>query len=799
MEITTKFRDSNLNNLTLYESIDLNALNLLISSNLLKDTFRSPFIKFANEQTQLKAYKELINEETHEATVLYTRKLNIGRVNPNRSLGLHTIRREIRHTLARKFYFDVDIKNAHPVLLSQICQHNDIKAPKLSEYIDKRMYILEDTMNRYKVSKDQAKNLFIRLLYFGEFKFWAIDNKLIDVEPTPFIKKFEKEIQIIGDKIIKANRELKKEIEDAKNEDINEFKEKGTIVSYFLQEKECQILEVVYNYCKNNNIIINNAVLCNDGLMIPKANFNNELLEIFKNEVYDKLKFNIDFEVKEMGQGYTDEQLRENQKFNTENITQYYIANFYYSINPYKYIFSSKLGWYEYNNNNILICHGSSEPPSLIYDMSDKLTKILKKDLKEVQDLYFKIPKEETPENKKIKKDTENNIKQINNALLYVGKYSNISGCIKFLVKLYTIKDIEEKIDANINLLAFNNCLFDYKLKKFRNIEPQDYISKTTNYDITPNRDKQQSEKIYNLINTIFSSEEVKNYWLKTTSIALFNNSLESLYIQTGSGSNGKGLLSTIISKTLGSYFYTCENTFFTSTSKAGTANSSLINTKGARIVSVCEPDTGEDTTYFNIDFIKTLTGRDPITCRDLFKSNITFTPQFTPFLQCNKKPAIKKIDNGSKRRIKIVNFPFEFTDEPIMKHQKQIDRELKENITQPFINEFMHILIETAIDCKDQKINVPEEVQEEINEYFNENDPVKPWFMAWIQESKNEKIKTSDLYKHFISHSDQNISNVKFMDYLKAYNLTIKTISGYKYIYNIKLIDDEINNDEPF
>ena len=825
MNLSANLRDTNLSDITLNETIDESALKLLMSSNLLKDTFRSPFVKYANEKKQLEAYKEIISNGC--AKVKYTRKINIGRVNPDKSLGLHIIRREIRHTLARKYYYDIDVVNAHPVILSQICKHNNIECKYLNDYIANRAKYLKDVMDTYKVSRDVAKNLFIRLLYFGEFKFWCKDNKLPeDTEEPKFITKFSKELDKIGTKIVNANKELKKEIEKIKIEEIeklkieeskkekkllktkqlSEFKEKGTIVSYFLQEKECQILECIFNHCRLNNIITDNAVLCNDGLMIPKSSFKLELIQEFEQLIKNNLGFDLKFEVKEMTQGYSLEELRINQAIDYEKISDYDLAHVYHTINPYKYIFSSALGWYEYNSNNVLEAYGTKPPSSLTLDISKRLSEIINKDKLNIKEIIIKAKKtfkpnmtdEEKMEYNQLIKSLEAKEREYNNAYKFVTSSSHCDGIIKYLTELYKIKDIETKIDANINLLAFDNCLYDYNLQQFRPIEPTDYISKTTKYSIDTKRNSQEKAKVINLVKSMFSSDEVYNYFMNITAISLFNNSQESLYIETGSGSNGKSVFNGIISKALGSYFYACENTFFTSTSKAGQANSSLINTKGCRYVSVAEPDNGEgDTTYFNIDFIKVLTGKDPITCRDLFKSNITFIPQFTPFLMCNKTPSLKRIDNGSKRRLKIVNFPFEFTDEPKFAHQKQIDRNLKDSITQQFINEFMHILIDIAVENKNKKIEMPESIKNETAEYFNENDPVRPWFDTWAILTdisiKDNQIKTSELHRHFLSHSDTNLSSVKFMDYLKTYNLTIKTVNGYKTIYGIKLKPEEV------
>ena len=58
--------------------------------------------------------------------------MNCGRVNPKNSLGLFSIRREIRHTLAKQRHVDLDIDNCHPVILNQILKQNN----KVSNYLD---------------------------------------------------------------------------------------------------------------------------------------------------------------------------------------------------------------------------------------------------------------------------------------------------------------------------------------------------------------------------------------------------------------------------------------------------------------------------------------------------------------------------------------------------------------------------------------------------------------------------------------------------------------------------------------
>ena len=153
--------------------------------------------------------------------------------------------------------------------------------------------------------------------------------------------------------------------------------------------------------------------------------------------------------------------------------------------------------------------------------------------------------------------------------------------------------------------------------------------------------------------------------------ISLFTNKAESIYILTGKGGNGKGLLMNLIKDCLGSYYQQAETTFLTNSIRAGSANPTLAKCKGIRFLSVSEPESSEQDISLNTEFIKALTGRDTITTRDLYKTNISYEPMFNCFLQCNNIPSIKKIDNGMIRRLKIIRYPFNFVESDKLENDK--------------------------------------------------------------------------------------------------------------------------------
>lgn len=298
---------SNIDNIVLKEPVDMEILDKLLKCDLLLDKFNSPItdLHFESERQQLLKYKDQIKNGFAEIKYSRVKGLNFGRVYPSKSIGLFPMRKLIRNTLANKFFVDIDIENCHPSILSQICHKNDIECYYLDKYIKNRDTILNDVMNEYSIDRSKAKTLFIQLLYFGTFESWAKENN-IKSKPSSFINKFKNELKDIGNIIYRNNEEILKIIDNKKKDlNINEFNKIGSVISYYLQEYECQILETIFKYCIDNKIIKNNiCVLCADGLMIQKENYNENLLKNFNELIKKELKFNLNFIAKNMDENY---------------------------------------------------------------------------------------------------------------------------------------------------------------------------------------------------------------------------------------------------------------------------------------------------------------------------------------------------------------------------------------------------------------------------------------------------------------------------------------------------------------
>ena len=318
VNLTLKPQKNIFNNIILKETIDQDIFKYLLNSSLLTN-IKNPVNKiyFDTEHKQLKKYESKINKKGF-IEVKYTIKSHkIGRVYTENSLGLCNFRKEIRHTLTKNIYTDIDIKNCHFVILFNLLESNKIKCKYLKKYINERDDILNKMIIYFLITKDEAKELFIKLLYFGSFKKWVDDNKFSINESDEiviFILKFQKELIKNCEILIEHNKNIFEDIKQYKmknNKPLDNLK--SSVCSHILQEYERRILEKVFIFCCDNGYIKNNnCVLCYDGLMIETINYKEQLINELEEYIFNELHFKINFINKEMTLNYNLNELIEN-------------------------------------------------------------------------------------------------------------------------------------------------------------------------------------------------------------------------------------------------------------------------------------------------------------------------------------------------------------------------------------------------------------------------------------------------------------------------------------------------------
>ena len=829
--LSLKAVESYLDDIKLFEVVNKNYLDKLINSEYLKTI---KWNDFDNEKCQLEEYmNQLLDYKYNDregfglVPVKYKRGsgLTFGRVYPLKSLSLCAIRKEVRHTISTDIFVDIDITNCHPELLYQTLKANNIECNILEDYVKNRDKRLKEVMDKYNVDRDSAKALFIMLLYFGSFKTWLQKESLdSNLKPLAFITKFIKERDSYGKIIEDNNEDIYLEIQANKTrKGLLQYNEKASVVSIWCQEIENRILEIIFKYCQKKKYIKDHiAVLCYDGIMLERKYYNSSILNEFTNVIKEKFGYELKYVIKELDKGYNilldqdlqcngisgensddfedldsaidsasvsgsvssivtnnDDIKKSDREFfkKIKNISHADIAKVFYTLNKSKYIYSSVSKWWKYNEYNVLENTGSSLPIGIQNHITECLV-----------DYLIPIRNRMKPNSPSYTEDC----RILNKLIKDVGNAMFLQGVTTFLQKHYYVNDVDSKIDNNPNLLAFSDKVFDKSSMVIRDIEPDDCISKTTNYKYGESNSTIRTH-ILDIIKSIFNDDEMEQYFLNIKAQGLFGNVGENCFIQVGLGGNGKGLMSTIEKYALGAYTMTTENTFITSVFKQGQANSTLASTRGIRNLVISEPaDTDEfqRDAVLNTAFTKLITGGDEITTRQLYKDNISFKPHFTPFIQCNNLISLKRIDAGIMRRIKVIKYPFMFVDEPTESWHKQKIYELKSLFeTVNYYREYLLILLDTIRKYTVyNNVKIPKKVTDETEQYFIDNNPVKNFIDSFIVKQKPFKIKSTAIKEHFDNNSEEKMTMSQFLKAMKQNGYDTYMSMGYRWFKDINI-----------
>jgi hypothetical protein len=167
------------------------------------------------------------------------------------------LQKDMRGLLFRECTTDIDMKNAHPVILRYLCKIHNIPCPNLSWYIDHREEVLIE------MGKG-AKELFLKAVN---------DDKLNKKVSNSFFKDFDKECKSIQEQLTKLS--CYSHIVDTvpQNKLYNKI---GSAINRILCVFENKILQEAHHICNKNRL--ETCALMFDGLMIYGNHYENQSL-----------------------------------------------------------------------------------------------------------------------------------------------------------------------------------------------------------------------------------------------------------------------------------------------------------------------------------------------------------------------------------------------------------------------------------------------------------------------------------------------------------------------------------------
>lgn len=257
-------------------------------------------------------------------------------------------------------------------------------------------------------------------------------------------------------------------------------------------------------------------------------------------------------------------------------------------------------------------------------------------------------------------------VKKLAEICIKLKKTNDKNNIMREAMEIFFDQDFIKNTDSNPYLLCFTNGVFDFKAKEFRKGYPQDYITKTTGVPYNPVIDVAVAAKINTFMEQLFPEPELNRYmWDHLASVLIGVKKEQVFNMYKGSGSNGKSILTELMGLALGDYKGVVPiNLISDKRTNIGSATPEIMKLKGIRYAVMQEPTEGM---VINEGVLKELTGGDPLLGRALYCDSETFIPQFSLVVCTNSLFEIKSNDDGTWRRMKLVDFMAKFVSDDEM------------------------------------------------------------------------------------------------------------------------------------
>ena len=338
------------------------------------------------------------------------------------------------------------------------------------------------------------------------------------------------------------------------------------------------------------------------------------------------------------------------------------------------------------------------------------------------------------------------NIKSLTNKLYKPGFEEEI---IKGAKMYYNDDCFINNLNSKKHLLPFTNGVYDLLENKFRRTKKDDYINLTVNFDY--NEDVKNPE-VYVFLERVIPNPGVRDYVLKKMSECLNGDIPNTHFLMFigDSGANGKSQLLNLMKLAMGDFGEKVEVTLLTrKRNNANEANSEKIKLMYKRFAFLSEPEDGEK---INIGLLKELTGSEEIVARGLYQEAVSFVLEAKLFLACNELPEIKGEDTALWRRIRVIDFPSRFVDDPKESGEFKIDRTLPSRMREDV--SWRQTFINILIDYHYRDVKEPVEVQMKTNEYRQENNDFYNWLEENIECNEKSLLQTKDVCELYLGKS---------------------------------------------
>jgi hypothetical protein len=187
------------------------------------------------------------------------------------SMSLQVIPREIRQTICGSYYVDIDMCNAHPIILQWLCKKAGYECSELTNYINNRDELLKKVKFDGEYSRDNAKQVYLALTNGGVKDYNLVDSIIKETDIQDIKTSDNNDLTKYKIEMIRLHRLFSQEnptefnkTKERRQKQNKDYNHEASYMNTLLCDMENTILQEMYNFFGEPD----NCVLCFDGIML---------------------------------------------------------------------------------------------------------------------------------------------------------------------------------------------------------------------------------------------------------------------------------------------------------------------------------------------------------------------------------------------------------------------------------------------------------------------------------------------------------------------------------------------------
>jgi phage/plasmid primase, P4 family, C-terminal domain len=232
------------------------------------------------------------------------------------------------------------------------------------------------------------------------------------------------------------------------------------------------------------------------------------------------------------------------------------------------------------------------------------------------------------------------------------------NGCRAAMSKMSGVTKRAGEFNPNRHLINLRNGILDLRTRQLVPHNPSFLMTRTFGASFQEGAPCPRFEKF---MEDVLPDPGMRDYVRRALGYTLLGDAdRRSMFLIHGPSGTGKSTLMEIMRFIFGDYGITAASGAFRS-HRDGHITNDLHGLRGKRFVTTSET---AETTSFDEDLLKRLTGRDRVESRELYQVNQEWTPECVLWLATNHPPRFNSDDDAIWRRAKLIPFTTQFTGE---------------------------------------------------------------------------------------------------------------------------------------